>query len=64
MAGDPEKGKPSGPKRLAETGIYGTCCRHVMLMPGGVVDFHKGERCVGSSLNRQNGLGDNETRKQ
>lgn len=44
MAGDPQKGKPSGPKKLAVTGVYGNSCRHVFLMPSGVVDFHKGER--------------------
>lgn len=44
MAGDPQKGKPSGPKGLLDTGVYGTSCRHVFLMASGVVDFHKGER--------------------
>lgn len=44
MAGDPQKGKPSGPKNLLDTGVFGNSCRHVFLLPLGIIDFHRGER--------------------
>lgn len=31
---------------LAITGVYAVSCRHVLIQPSGVIDFHKGERCV------------------
>jgi hypothetical protein len=35
-------------KPLAVTGVYAVSCRHVLMQPGGVIDFKKGERCVES----------------
>lgn len=43
-AGDPVLSATGG--KYDVTGVFGVSCRHGCLLPNGVVDFHKGERCV------------------